>query len=327
MGKKNPIRKKTRKRLQQLQPLTINEAKPPSKSRPIHIASEQSLNQVVRQIFLNCLDQALANESSVLYIDDIEGVHQMRVGLRRLRAAFKLFRSLIPKQITSEQIAPLTSVLQQLGEARDWDVFIDESLLPMSQSTEHTQMGVLLSEANERRTAIYRQLQSMFSEPAYNSGLNHLYHWIDDFAWNHQISGKRQRRLEWSISQFAHSQLQKQHDKIIAYHENLEALDTEELHDLRIEIKKQRYAVEFLQPLYPKQDSNRYQRALKQLQDSLGQANDITTAHRLLSELPSTTDDDALRETIELWLGQRRHQVSSDWRGHWSQLMELECYW
>jgi CHAD domain-containing protein len=48
-------------------------------------------------IFESCFDQWLANQAAALDGRDPEGVHQMRVGLRRLRSALSIFKKLIPK--------------------------------------------------------------------------------------------------------------------------------------------------------------------------------------------------------------------------------------
>jgi CHAD domain-containing protein len=60
--------------------------------------------------------------------DDIEGVHQMRVTSRRMRAALSSFRSAVPKGISRHWSEELGWVASQLGRARDLDVFIAEGL-------------------------------------------------------------------------------------------------------------------------------------------------------------------------------------------------------
>jgi CHAD domain-containing protein len=56
-------------------------------------------------------------------------------------------------------------------------------------------------------------------------------------------------------------------------------------HELRIALKKLRYASEFFRSLYGRKDARRYLRRLSRLQDLLGALNDVATAGRVLQEL------------------------------------------
>ena len=80
-----------------------------------------------------CLRQVADNEHAVR-VGDAEGVHQMRVGLRRLRAAISLFSSLLEDRQTSAIKHELKWLTSELGPARELDVFIRHALHPVHRS-------------------------------------------------------------------------------------------------------------------------------------------------------------------------------------------------
>jgi CHAD domain-containing protein len=57
--------------------------------------------------------------------EDLEPVHQLRVGTRRTAAALKLFREVLPKGWFRNTRRTLRQIRQSAGAARDWDVFLN----------------------------------------------------------------------------------------------------------------------------------------------------------------------------------------------------------
>jgi triphosphatase len=74
----------------------------------------------------HCLSQLQANEAAICTHNDPEGIHQMRVALRRLRSCLTLFRDLIPKPSQAVFYDDLKWITEQLGSVRDWDVFYSD---------------------------------------------------------------------------------------------------------------------------------------------------------------------------------------------------------
>jgi CHAD domain-containing protein len=92
---------------------------------------------------------------------DIEGVHDMRVGSRRLRAALELFRDVFPRKQLAPMLAEVKRLADSLGEVRDLDVMIerlrdDIKDRPRSQALVLREM---LSEAREKRELCREELK------------------------------------------------------------------------------------------------------------------------------------------------------------------------
>ena len=92
-----------------------------------HATVEESLRQILR----SCVQHWCANEAASLDGRDPEGVHQLRVGIRRLRSAFSVFGHLIEREERTRLSNGAKRIINCFGPARDWDVFSTELLAPI----------------------------------------------------------------------------------------------------------------------------------------------------------------------------------------------------
>src|SRR5262249_44323739 len=86
-----------------------------------------SAGNAFRMIGRSCLSHALANRDAVCR-REAEGVHQMRVGLRRLRAAISIFGDLIAGTQTETIKGELKWLTEQLGAARELEVLLGKRI-------------------------------------------------------------------------------------------------------------------------------------------------------------------------------------------------------
>ena len=84
----------------------------------------------------NCLSHTVLNEAAALKGEDPEGIHQMRVALRRLRSALGLFRDLMPADQYEFLASEVKWLAGELGNARNWDVFLADLLAPVEEALE-----------------------------------------------------------------------------------------------------------------------------------------------------------------------------------------------
>ncbi|MGH8679866.1 MAG: CHAD domain-containing protein, partial [Burkholderiales bacterium] len=100
----------------------------PVKAVRAPISAHFSVDEAFRSIVLGCLRHLQANERGVLESRDPEYLHQARVALRRLGSAFSVFSDAVPKTRFAAWLEASRDLGQALGEARDWDVFVSETL-------------------------------------------------------------------------------------------------------------------------------------------------------------------------------------------------------
>src|SRR5918999_1271144 len=131
---------------------------PPRRWRRPRLGELATPSEAVSAVFAAALTQAGANARGVVHGRDPEYLHQMRVGLRRLRSALVAFRDLVPKKAATPIVERLRGLMPALGAARDWDVFCEGLVHLGTQDAERAPaLAPLLARARARRTAARRR--------------------------------------------------------------------------------------------------------------------------------------------------------------------------
>ena len=263
------------------------------KARNPQLSKNASAEDVLRLSVMEGLKHLIANEDCVLTRCHIEGVHQMRVALRRMRSVITTYKKLLPKGSYEELSQALKEAGSALGPARDWDVFLDEVLGAVETGFENDPaLAIMRIRAQQRLDQAYRDVDAMIHSQPYACLLTDALLWIANSSWSdkNQAASSRalaasSRALKEPATHIAKSILSKRHERLVRVGKGLKSLSIEQRHTLRIAIKKARYAAEFFAELYPAKSSRSYLRSLKALQESLGHLNDLATAERLMADL------------------------------------------
>jgi triphosphatase len=264
----------------------LKEGSPPRPSKP----SEMSLNsddpavEVLRAIVEETLGHLLANQPAAL-AGDPEGVHQVRVAVRRVRSALQLFSPHLESYARRLFEDGLRYAGQTIGEARDWDVFCDEILPQVSQNPEARKLAEMMKPPTDaRRAAAHQTCVRQLQDPTFRALVLGLAAWVEEGREDSDRVGDKV--LKRGIIDVAGDLLDRLDAKATkrgrAVHPDASA---EELHPLRKSLKKLRYSVEFLQSIFPPKKAKRFLRHLKELQEALGDINDAAMATRLAEGL------------------------------------------
>ncbi len=286
------------------------------------LTAEETVDEALECILVSCISHWLANHAAVLDGGDIEGVHQMRVALRRMRSALTIFKGVLPDEDLKWLQREARALIQSLGGARDWDVFIDELLQPvMDARPEDENMKILAGAVDEERRLAYLRAQAALRSPAYLTFILELGAWLERRGWRRK---DRQVDLDRKLIELADQVLHKRHRQAMKLGRNFEQLSDEALHRLRISLKKLRYATEFFSGLYGQERIGTYLAALRQLQDDLGHLNDLAVAEQRVADLCGGNRGDnagALQlayGTVLGWhsqsLARVRPRIVKDWR-------------
>jgi len=252
----------------------------------------------LRQIGWECLTHLQGNQEMVLLGDDIEGVHQMRVALRRLRSALSVFRVIAGREHCAPIVQELCWLTDILGRARDLDVFLAQTLPPMlAPLQQHPGLLQLKIKAEAARIDAYRQAREALRSQRYQRMLLSLGGWLENQDW--QMSESAQV----SVAEIARSVLDKRHRQLRRHGKRLLHMHPEERHATRIAAKKLRYAAEFFVSLYPDTKTSKFLPALSELLDILGVLNDIAVTHNLIREVIGNSRSRALDESLHLFSG------------------------
>lgn len=258
----------------------------PTKSKaPPPITSQESASDAFATILRHNYDNMLSWRDSARSWEDIEGVHQVRVSFRRMRSALSLFRDAIPREATDGWNDEMRWIAGELGHARDLDVFIDEALGPASAVLPLPGADRLRLLAEQRRAHVYgERVVPMLDGDRFQRFCDDFPGWLDARAWEQAPMKKKQaKRLQAGIVDYARRLLDKQERRVLSAGTNVDRNNAEEMHQLRIECKKLRYAAEFFRPLFDGLDV--FIGHMKGLQDLLGVMNDVAVTRGLLDDL------------------------------------------
>ncbi len=284
---------------------------PPQKALPPPLAPAMSASKAFQAIFAACLAQLEANHSGVMRGEDIEYVHQMRVAIRRLRSALRLFTAVVP----AEAVRPFDDELRwlggQLGQARDWDVFVEETLPPrLAEFPAHAGLAELARRAGATRLEKREAARSALRSIRCRRLLADLRAWIAREAWREEGGA----RLDKAAVTLAAKLLSRRHRALRKRGRRLPLLPPPRRHRARIAAKKLRYAVEFFLPLFPGEPGKGYAKRLSDLQDLLGALNDAAVTRRLLDELgPDTPAAILVGEVVDIAAADSLARLDEAW--------------
>ena len=290
-----------------------------------------NVDQAMAAIFECCFDQWLANQAAAIDGRDVEGVHQMRVGLRRLRSALSMFKTLIPKSQRTWLQTGSKEAASYLGPARDWDVFLDDLLAPVLRANpDEPELQALRTRAEAKRASAYRSARKRLAERSYNHFLPRFGQWLERQGWQRERTKKQAKLGATSIANFAALLLDERRNAALTLGQGFADLPTAERHQLRIALKKLRYAVEFFAPLFEQKDVKPFVGSLKALQDDLGHLNDVAVAEELLDSIisrPGKTDMRRPAGMVIGWHARGVFDLEPRLIRDWSNFARREAFW
>jgi triphosphatase len=264
------------------------------KAAPVALTPAYSRQAAFQAIARACLRQLVANQAATLG-GDAEGLHQMRVALRRLRAAISLFGDMLLDPQTEEMKTQLRWITQELGPARELDVFIKRVVRPVTDGKPNGPGAALLArELQQRREDAFARASAAIESTRFRDLVLDTAAWIEAGGWTRSSDDLTRALREQPIVSAAVDELRRRWKKIMKVGAQLHALDPQRRHKMRIQAKKLRYASEFFAGAFPGKKATRRRKdfvaCLEQLQDALGDLNDIAVHEGLTERLVDAHD-------------------------------------
>jgi inorganic triphosphatase YgiF len=261
----------------------------PVKAASINLAADMSARECFKVIGRACLKQVIDNKPALI-AEDSEGVHQMRVGLRRLRAAISLFGALLRDRQSGAIKSELKWLTGELGSARELEVLMKRVVEPVRKRYPHCQgFSVLLGELTKRQEIALTRARHAVTSARFRALTLDTDAWLEVGLWTEPRDDLLRERGDIPVEVFAAEQLALRFRKARKRGKLLEKLSAQKRHKLRIQVKKLRYAAEFFGGLFPSQRSTKrrkkYLVILERLQDGLGELNDIAVHEDLISAI------------------------------------------
>jgi triphosphatase len=251
-----------------------------------HIRDDMTGAAAFTQVMRACLVQVCGNANLLRETRNAEALHQLRVGLRRLRAALATFKPILPGKELPKLDAEIKWMSGELNTARDLDVFIEKNAHSGKDESEDDSRSRALDERlGVAQAASYvRALEAVDSNRFAMLVLN-CSEWVEIGPWRRSRDKEVVRLREGPASSLARAALDRLSRKLRKAGKHMAALDPPALHRARIKAKKLRYAAEFLAETFGRHSKGRrskYIALLARLQDALGDLNDLTAAHQTL---------------------------------------------
>jgi inorganic triphosphatase YgiF len=288
------------------------------KGRFSALKKAQSIEDAMRCLMGDCLAHIQSNVPGALLNLDDEYLHQLRIGLRRLRV---LLSVAIRSQTDTELVALRQQVRELsvgLGMSRDWDVFVGQTLIPIcARFPEQDGLRALLKVGERKRKDQHKQVVEQLG----STDLQRMF--LRFGAWLHSEQATTSRS---TLEIFISKTLKKRLKTVVNCGEALQAGDTERLHHLRIACKKLRYSIEMFDSLFDSEKSRAYLGVLADLQDVLGRFNDNTVAHRLANSLDSRSRHEVIA-LIHKELQRNANGLKAEFIKAWQRFVGLKNSW
>ena len=292
------------------------------KAPPLRLAEDATVWDGFDAVAKNGLRHLFENEAAARR-GDPEGIHQFRVAIRRLRAALRAFKPMLPYASRKGFNGELRWFQQRLAPARDWHVFLDESLPSIiGGNTEGNVATHLRRLARRERREGLADADSVLDSRRYARLLLQFQRWLA-----HLPGECDEGILQKPLTRFARQVLDAAHKDLLRCDAGFARMSGAELHRLRILAKKLRYAAEFFRSLYPDAGASAYIRSLAKLQDRLGRINDAEVARQLVAGVKEGRVLPEAERAVRRWSDARvrngRRKLVPFWRG----FVEQQPFW
>ncbi|KAG8155294.1 CHAD domain-containing protein [Burkholderia catarinensis] len=252
----------------------------PVKAQFVDLAGIRTQRAALFALSGDIVAQWLGNEGGVLDRDDPEFVHQMRVALRRLRTLMRFFPRFADRQWKDTFGVDLRWLAALLGTVRDWDVFSTESLPALiAADGGGADWNGTLDAARAQCVAARVELRQALHSARYARLTLGWLEWLSALALPPAEGGDAP-----SLRRHATKRVRRLFGHLYAS-PSLTSLDTAARHQVRIDAKRLRYALEFFASLASRRTRNETVKTLARVQSVLGEANDTMVALHHLEQL------------------------------------------
>lgn len=252
---------------------------------------------------------------------EAEGLHQTRVGLRRLRAAIVLFAPMLRTPVADPAAGALKRLGGVFGAARDWDVFCLETL-PQGAGLDPTLATAWAAAAERQRRLAHAAVVAELDGRAMREVLAMLGAWTAE-----RHAGLRAGRAGKPVAELAPKLLERLARKVAKRHAALNRQSGDALHELRKALKTLRYGGEDFASLYRPKRTRRYLGACRRLSDVLGGFNDGDAAIRLAAQAQREAGDGPVPDGFAQWCAARQSVALGRFDAAWEEFAAAKPFW
>jgi triphosphatase len=312
------------------------------KAPPSLLPRDIKVADAFRLTVVQCRWHVAANASVFIENREPEAIHQLRVGLRRLRVALASFGGEFRSPEFEVVRLRAKDIGRQLAPARDLDVFASELLEPVAGANGSQEaFCVLRQRAQEARRRAFGDAFAAISGTRLRMFMRDVTEITDGRGWPFPLGQggnalNEVHAYEMPARRVAERILAHRYKRACKRARHLESLSSAQRHALRIELKKLRYTAEFFVPFFDPADTRKFLERLARMQDVLGAVNDVAVAKSILEKLISFPQSDdglsgsELSFAAGLVYGWHLERAAHKWReamSRWKKFARTRAFW
>jgi len=318
---KRPLRIGTRSKAAQGTDLLLGTSPSAVRATRVKLDPADSIDAALAKVVRAASIQVTENLAPVLEAGDPEGIHQLRVSLRRLRSALLFLKPHLGSRAAALN-REARRALKRLGPARDLDVFLLETLPPVIDANPGaSSLPRLRDAARERRDAAHASARKLIRGRRFNR-------FVLDLLGVAHGGGLVVSDADVPLPKTARRRLDGRYGSLMKAGSGFDRLTAPERHRVRIAVKKLRYACDYSRTLFPGPAVDTCLRRLSALQDDLGRLNDASVARRISRELAAA--DPAAAEgasRVGDWCDRYAREAEPGLIESWRAFVAAEPFW
>jgi inorganic triphosphatase YgiF len=290
---------------------------PAVRAAPVLLDKSASISAAFSTIVRAALAQVLPNAAELAAgSGQAEHLHQLRVGLRRLRSALRLFAAWSPDPAAALALEQgLRAPFGRLGAARDQDA-LAVSLLPALAAAGGPPLPALPAAGEDPAAVLH--------EPAFTLLILQALQMASGPAPAAALQGDDAAEPPPKLRRAARSALQRSWRKAMEGAENFATAEVQAQHRTRKRLKRFRYGAEFVIGLFPGNATRQTLAALRKALDALGAYNDALVAEERFA---ARVDADPRAWFAIGWLAAQRGQLLDDAARSLQRLARTPRFW
>lgn len=275
--------------------------------------SRASIADVVRHTVAASTEAILRSDAHIRLDEGSQWIHGARVATRKLRSNLRSFGPIVDAQWSAELREQLRSFGHELGSARDADVLVQhiETLASSLPFDDRPTINMVLGAVRDVRTSAHRRLLLAMRAESYVVLLDRLV----DAAHHPKLTAEANRDAHDVLTEVVSHSWRKLAKAV--RHIGDDPTD-DQLHKIRIKVKRCRYAVEALGSTAGKRSSKLLKRLIR-LQDILGALHDAIVERRRLRAFVDASDPAFVAGELAGFDLVARANARVSWRKAWHQ--------
>lgn len=295
------------------------------------VSAGHSVDDIIGATIGACIRQFIGNWPAFETSAGPEPVHQMRVSMRRLRAALALFQREFPCVEFGVLRGDAKRIASAMGEARNWDVFAGlVQAGPGAVFQDERGLETLAAACEIHRAAGYETVDALLKHVGTTRFVLSALAFVARRGWRNTVPGADLPHLSSPAAGFAALSVDRLHHRVRKRGRHILEMPAGERHELRVALKRLRYATDFFGNLFPNASAVRtYARAAARLQDVLGVFNDMVMVSELVQRLQLGGDLPAVRAAgiVIGWYGRAGQADNRELRDAWDSFRKAKPFW